>query len=124
MLVLCLLASWRVQAKRMMCGLASHSTLHATSKHSQLHPQIYTPQRHDWDALAREVGKEREEEKDGANALFQQIYANASEEMQRAMIKSYTESNGTCLSTNWEEIGKGRVPVTPPEGMEAKPFQQ
>ena len=38
----------------------------------------------------------------------------------RAMNKSYMESGGTVLSTNWEEIGKEKTPVKPPEGMEFK----
>lgn len=36
------------------------------------------------------------------------------------MMKSFTESNGTCLSTNWDEVGKGTVETRPPEGMIAK----
>jgi len=35
-------------------------------------------------------------------------------------MKSYTESNGTALSTNWSEVGKGKVETSPPEGMIAK----
>jgi suppressor of G2 allele of SKP1 len=57
------------------------------------------------------------------NAMFQQIYANASEETKRAMMKSYSESNGTCLSTNWDEVGKKKVDVNPPDGMIAKKFE-
>ena len=34
---------------------------------------------------------------------IQSIYANASEETKRAMMKSFQESNGTVLSTNWNE---------------------
>jgi suppressor of G2 allele of SKP1 len=39
------------------------------------------------------------------------------------MMKSYVESNGTCLSTNWAEVGKNKVEVTPPDGMIAKKFE-
>jgi suppressor of G2 allele of SKP1 len=39
------------------------------------------------------------------------------------MIKSFTESGGTCLSTNWDEIGSKTVPVTPPDGVVAKKFE-
>ena len=35
-------------------------------------------------------------------------------------MKSYTESNGTALSTNWKDVGKGHVETHPPEGMVAK----
>lgn len=57
---------------------------------------------------------------DEANAFFKKLFKNATPETQRAMMKSYTESNGTALSTNWEEVSKGPVPTEPPDGMEAK----
>jgi suppressor of G2 allele of SKP1 len=38
----------------------------------------------------------------------------------KAMNKSYQESGGTVLSTNWNEIGKEETPVKPPDGMEFK----
>jgi len=37
-------------------------------------------------------------------------------------MKSFSESGGTCLSTNWDEIGKKRTEITPPEGMEARRY--
>jgi suppressor of G2 allele of SKP1 len=36
------------------------------------------------------------------------------------MMKSYQESGGTTLSTNWDEVKKARVDVKPPEGSEWK----
>jgi len=30
------------------------------------------------------------------------------------MVKSYYESEGTALSTNWSEVGKGKVEARPP----------
>ncbi len=36
------------------------------------------------------------------------------------MMKSYQESGGTVLSTNWEDVGKKKVEVSPPDGMIAK----
>jgi suppressor of G2 allele of SKP1 len=57
---------------------------------------------------------------DEANAFFKKLFKGASPEVQRAMMKSYTESNGTALSTNWEEVSKGKVETSPPDGMEAK----
>jgi hypothetical protein len=32
------------------------------------------------------------------------------------MEKSYIESNGTSLSTNWEEVKQGKVETKPPDG--------
>lgn len=40
--------------------------------------------------------------------MFAQIYKDASDETKRAMIKSYTESGGTTLSTDWSKIGQGQ----------------
>ncbi|KAG0232582.1 Protein SGT1 A [Actinomortierella wolfii] len=78
----------------------------------------------DWDALDREAAKE-EEKADGdkaLNQLFAQIYKDADDDTKRAMMKSFTESNGTCLSTNWAEVSKGTVETRPPEGMVAKKY--
>ncbi|KAG9066151.1 Protein SGT1 A [Linnemannia hyalina] len=77
-----------------------------------------------WDALAKEAANE-EDKADGdkaLNQLFSQIYKDADDDTKRAMMKSFTESNGTCLSTNWDEVGKGTVETRPPEGMVAKKY--
>ncbi|KAG0281848.1 Protein SGT1 A [Linnemannia exigua] len=77
-----------------------------------------------WDALAKEAAND-EDKADGdkaLNQLFSQIYKDADDDTRRAMMKSFTESNGTCLSTNWDEVGKGTVETRPPEGMVAKKY--
>jgi suppressor of G2 allele of SKP1 len=58
------------------------------------------------------------------NALFKQIYGNATDDQRRAMMKSYQESNGTVLSTNWAEVGSKFVKGEPPKGMEMKPMNE
>eukprot|EP01126_Amoeba_proteus_P065659 TRINITY_DN9377_c0_g2_i4.p1 TRINITY_DN9377_c0_g2~~TRINITY_DN9377_c0_g2_i4.p1 ORF type:complete len:281 (-),score=53.02 TRINITY_DN9377_c0_g2_i4:135-977(-) len=71
-----------------------------------------------WDKVTVE-----EEKLEGDRALhnvFQGIYKNADDDQRRAMMKSFQESGGTVLSTNWSEVGKGEVKVTPPKGLEAK----
>ena len=57
---------------------------------------------------------------DPVNGFFKKLFKNADPDTKRAMMKSYQESNGTALSTNWSEVGKGKVETTPPDGMEAK----
>ena len=66
-----------------------------------------------------ETGVE-EEEGDPTNNFFKMLYKGSDEDTRRAMMKSYQESNGTALSTNWSEVSKGKVETTPPDGMEAR----
>eukprot|EP00898_Chlorokybus_atmophyticus_P004895 jgi/Chlat1/5406/Chrsp35S05309 len=81
----------------------------------------------DWDQLEAEVKREEKDEKlegDAAlNKLFQDIYRNADEDTRRAMNKSFSESGGTVLSTNWKEVGTGKVEVQPPAGLEPKKYE-
>ena len=50
---------------------------------------------------------------DAVDGFFKKLYAGADPETRRAMIKSYTESQGTSLSTNWSEVSKGKVEAHP-----------
>lgn len=79
-----------------------------------------------WDKLAKEVEKQEEEETQGEAALqnlFAKIYSGADENTKRAMNKSFIESGGTVLSTNWNEVGSKQVEVKPPDGCEYKTFK-
>lgn len=60
------------------------------------------------------------EEEQGVNTFFKTLYKGATAEQQRAMMKSFTESNGTSLSTNWEDVKDRKVETVPPQGVEAK----
>lgn len=54
------------------------------------------------------------------NLFFKKLYKGATPEQQRAMMKSFTESNGTSLSTNWDDVKDKKVETVPPDGVEAK----
>lgn len=75
-----------------------------------------------WDKLAAEEGEEDEYEGDETSRFFKSLYKGAGEDAQRAMMKSYQESGGTVLSTDWSSVGKKYVAPEPPEGMEAKKY--
>ncbi|KAF8473481.1 SGS domain-containing protein [Kalaharituber pfeilii] len=87
-----------------------------------------------WDKVANELTKKNlndpnaldddYEEEDPVNAFFKKLYKDSDPDTQRAMMKSYIESNGTALSTNWAEVGKKKVETTPPEGMVAKKWDE
>lgn len=81
----------------------------------------------DWDKLEAEVKKEEKSETldgdAGLNKLFRDIYQDADDDARRAMRKSFVESNGTVLSTNWKEVSSKKVEGTPPDGMELKKWE-
>lgn len=73
----------------------------------------------DWDKIAAE--EEPEEYYDnGVDTFFKKIYGDGNDDQKRAMMKSFTESNGTTLSTDWKDVANRTVGVSPPDGVEAK----
>lgn len=85
----------------------------------------------DWDKVVTDLGKGDASDKaadgdddeaggDDTNRFFKKLFKGSSPDVQRAMMKSYTESNGTALSTNWDEVRKGKVETVPPDSMEEK----
>lgn len=90
----------------------------------------------DWDKLAQTLTKKKKktddkaegdaaDEDEGAESdteyggdpvysFFKKLYANADPDTRRAMVKSYYESEGTALSTNWSDVGKKKVEPHPP----------
>ncbi|PWN99442.1 SGS-domain-containing protein [Tilletiopsis washingtonensis] len=83
-----------------------------------------------WDTLSNFDDASNEPAAAGAgdaaslDAFFQKLYADADADTRRAMMKSYSESGGTSLSTNWNEVGKKKVDVVPPKGMEGRKWDQ
>lgn len=74
-----------------------------------------------WDTL---IGDEADDDKgDGPDAFFKMLYKNADPDTKRAMIKSYQESNGTSLSTQWSDVGSRKFETVPPDGLEAKKWE-
>ncbi|KAK4122124.1 SGS-domain-containing protein [Parathielavia appendiculata] len=83
-------------------------------------PAYPTSSRHgpkDWEKLGQE---EAEDDQNDVNFFFKQLYKGATPEQQRAMMKSFIESNGTALSTDWEDVKSRKVETVPPQGVEAK----
>ncbi|KAF9453841.1 SGS-domain-containing protein [Macrolepiota fuliginosa MF-IS2] len=88
------------------------------------------PRQKNWEGISDEIlksEKERSTEEDPnvggdstLNSFFQKIYADADEDTRRAMMKSFSESGGTTLSTNWDDVRKKPVEVKPPSGSEYK----
>ncbi|XP_023682278.1 protein SGT1 homolog isoform X1 [Paramormyrops kingsleyae] len=68
-----------------------------------------------WDKLVRDIKDEEKNEKlEGDTALsdlFQQIYSDGLDDVRHATNKSFMESGGTILSTNWKYVGKRKVKV-------------
>ncbi|XP_030501871.2 protein SGT1 homolog [Cannabis sativa] len=95
----------------------------SSGSHKPVYPSS-KPRSRDWDKLEAQVKKEEKEEKlDGdaaLNKLFRDIYKDADEDTRRAMAKSFVESNGTVLSTDWKDVGQKKVESSPPSGMDLK----
>jgi suppressor of G2 allele of SKP1 len=75
-----------------------------------------------WDKLANDV--DDKEGEDDVSSFFQSLYKGSNPDTRRAMMKSYQESNGTVLSTDWGSVGKKKVETSPPDGMVAKNWDE
>jgi suppressor of G2 allele of SKP1 len=72
-----------------------------------------------WDKLGdEELGDD--DDKSDINGFFKKMYAGATPDQQRAMMKSFLESNGTALSTDWSDVQSRTFETQPPDGVEAK----
>lgn len=92
------------------------------------YPSSHRKAQHDWNKLEADVAQEEKDEKldgdAGLQKFFSQLYAGADEDTRRAMNKSFQESGGTSLSTNWKEVAKQDFECKPPEGVKVKKFEQ
>lgn len=73
-----------------------------------------------WDALVSDDDIKEEADVDD---FFKTLYKDADPDTRRAMMKSYQESGGTSLSTNWNDVGSRTMEISPPDGMEAKKWE-
>ena len=73
-----------------------------------------------WGDIEKSIEEDKPEGDEALNKFFKEIYGKSTEETRRAMNKSFVESGGTVLSTNWSEIGKGIVEGKAPDGLEMK----
>jgi suppressor of G2 allele of SKP1 len=80
---------------------ASAATAESTSKQDK------------WSKVS--ISKEDAEEPTSGDveSFFKSIYANADEDSRKAMIKSFTESGGACLSTDWKDVARRKVEYVP-----------
>ena len=73
---------------------------------------------HDWEHIDEEGNDAKDK---NINTFFQSVFENASEDGKRAMMKSFSESDGTVLSSDWNEVGAKKVAPSPPEGLQTIP---
>ncbi|KAG5925380.1 hypothetical protein E4U42_004332 [Claviceps africana] len=70
-----------------------------------------------WDKIAAD---DDADDAGGVEDFFRKLYGTGTDDQKRAMMKSFMESNGTTLSTDWLDVGSRTVGTNPPEGVEAK----
>ncbi|ODV92074.1 hypothetical protein CANCADRAFT_55814 [Tortispora caseinolytica NRRL Y-17796] len=69
-----------------------------------------------WDKIVAELDESEDELENATDPeqFFKALYRDVDEDARRAMMKSYYESGGTTLSTDWSDVGQRHVDYIPP----------
>jgi hypothetical protein len=85
-------------------------------------PASTGPRRNKFDTLNLDADLEDDQDQTGKGTsekdlekFFQTLYGDLPPEGRRAMMKSFTESGGTVLSTDWGDVGGRKVEAQPPK---------
>lgn len=82
------------------------------SAFAQKRQEKLTEKQKEWNKKADEELKDYKED-DSAMGAFREIYKMSDEDTRRAMMKSYSESGGQVLSTDWSKVKKEKVVYKP-----------
>lgn len=65
----------------------------------------------EWNNVDKIIEKELadNEPTDDVNNFFKKLFGNADDDTKKAMMKSFIESGGTTLSTNWNEVKNKKI---------------
>lgn len=69
-----------------------------------------------WNSMTIDEDAQSEDPED----FFNKLYKDVDDDARRAIKKSYIESNGTVLTTNWDEAKQKTFETSPPDGMTSK----
>lgn len=123
-------SSHKAYPSKVEITLAKETGIRWENLEKKVEPVVAAPptrQVKNWDLLVKEEEQIDEKEAKGEaalNQLFKKIYSSSTPEVQKAMNKSFSESGGTVLSTNWNEVGKEKVEIKPPEGTEFREWDK
>lgn len=68
---------------------------------------IAPPTTKDWSKIQIEDDSDDDLNSENPDDFFKALYADADDDTRRAMMKSFVESGGTSLSTDWDKVEKG-----------------